>query len=277
MQLGVGCFIWGQIQFIETHPNRSEKENSMTADSSYRRTAILVATLFLVTAIGAIAGAVLINPVINAPDYLTTVFPKSAAVTGGMLLWLVNDIGIVFIGLLMFPILRKQNESMALGYVSMRMFESILMIVGVVFALLLIPLSQAFIKAGAADTTSFQAIGSVLKQGENLFLNILQLIFLGLGGIIFTSLLYQTKLIPRFISVVGFIGYTLLLPAFILALFGILDPTPGGPGTFLALPVAFFEIILMPVWLYAKGFNTAGISARQAASTGTMVIEPARL
>ncbi len=227
----------------------------MTSNASLRRTAILVASLWIVTAIGAIAGALLINPVINTPDYLTTVFPKSATVTSGMLGWLINDIGIVFIGLLMFPILKQQSESMALGYLSMRIFESGLMIVGVFFAMLLIPLSQEFIKAGPTDVTSFQAIGSVLKQAENWFLNILQLVFLGLGGIILTSMLYQTKLVPRFISGVGLVGYALLLPAAILALYGILDPTPGGSASILAIPVAIFEIILMPIWLYAKGFN----------------------
>ena len=108
----------------------------MNSDASLRKTAVLVASLWLLTAIGAIAGAALINPVINAPDYLTAVFPKSATITLGMVLWLVNNIGIVFIGLLMFPILRKQSESMALGYVSMRMFESLVMTVGVVFAVL---------------------------------------------------------------------------------------------------------------------------------------------
>jgi hypothetical protein len=80
-------------------------------------------------------------------------------------------------------------------------------------------------------------------------------------------MLYKSKLVPRSISVVGFIGYALLLPAFLIALFGILDPTPGGPGTILAVPAAFFEIILMPIWLFSKGFNTAVISAKQGASS----------
>jgi hypothetical protein len=129
----------------------------MTSNNgSYRITAILVASLLVVTYIGSIAGATLINPVINAPDYLTTVFPKSATVTSGMVLWLINNIGLVFIGLLMFPILRKQSESMALGYVSMRIFESISMTVGVIFAMLLIPLSQEFIKAGQRTSPRFK-------------------------------------------------------------------------------------------------------------------------
>ena len=236
----------------------------MTSDPTLRRTEILVASLWLVTAVGAIAGAVLINPIINAPDYLTTVFPKSATLISGMLGWLINDIGIVFIGILMFPILKKQSESMALGYLSMRIFESVLMIVGVFFALLLIPLSQEFIKAGATDVTSYQAIGSVLKQAENWFLNILQLVFLGLGGIILTTMLYQTKLVPRSISVVGIVGYAVLLPAAILALFGVIDPTPGGSASIVAVPVATFEIILMPVWLFAKGFNVSALASMRA-------------
>lgn len=234
----------------------------MNSNAPYRRTEILLASLWIVTAIGAIGGASLINPVINAPDYLTTVFPKSATITSGMLGWMINDIGIVFIGLLLFPILKKQSEIMALGYLSMRMFESLLMIVGVFFAMMLIPLSQEFLKAGAADVTSFQATGVVLKQAENWFLNLLQLVFLGLGGVILTSMLYQTKLVPRSISVFGFIGYALLLPAAIIGLFGILDPTPGGPGSILAVPVAIWEIIIMPIWLLAKGFNTAVISTK---------------
>ncbi|MEK6753437.1 MAG: DUF4386 domain-containing protein [Chloroflexota bacterium] len=234
----------------------------MISNAPYRRTEIFVALLWIVTAVGAIGGAILINPIINAPDYLTVVFPKSATITSGMLGWMINDIGIVFIGLLMYPILKKHSESMALGYLSMRMFESLLMIVGVFFAMLLIPLSREFIKAGAADTASFQVIGSVLKQAENWFLNLLQLIFLGLGGIILTSMLYQTKLVPRSISVFGFIGYALLLPAAIIGLFGILDPTPGGPGSILAVPVAIWEIIIMPIWLFAKGFNSAAISTQ---------------
>ena len=232
----------------------------MTFHISPRLTAILVASLFLTSAAGAIAGAALINPIINAPGYLSGVAAQSATLTGGMLLWMVNNVGIVAIGLLMFPILKQQNEALALGYVSMRMFEGLLMTVGVMFAMLLIPLSQEFVKAGAADAATFQAIGAVLKQGENTFLNTLQLLFLGLGGLIFTILLFRGRLVPRAIAVVGIVGYGLCLIAFVIALFGILDSTPGGPGTLLAVPVAFFEIILMPVWLYTKGFNTARLS-----------------
>ena len=232
----------------------------MNLNMSYRRTEIFVALLWIITAAGAIGGAILVNPIINAPDCLSAVFPKSITITSGMFGWLINDIGIVFIGILMYPIIKKQSESMALGYLSMRMFESLLMIVGIFFAMLLIPLSREYINSGSVDVTLFQTIGSILKQAENWFLNLLQLVFLGIGGIILNSIFYRTKLVPRFISIFGFIGYALLLPAAVIGLFGILDPTPGGPGSILAVPVALWEIIIMPIWLFTKGFNIAGIS-----------------
>lgn len=236
----------------------------MISNASYRGTAIMAASLWLLTAFGAIAGTFLMESVLNAPDYLSTVFPKSTTVIGGMLLWLINDFGIVMIGLLMFPILKKQSERLALAYLSMRMFEAIFLIVGVILAMLVIPLSQAFINAGSANVSSYQAIGSVLKQAEYWFMTPMQLIPLGLGGVILTSLLYRARLVPRFISVVGFIGYALLLPAGILTLLGVLDTLPGSPGSLLVIPVALFEIILMPIWLYAKGFNMSGTASEPA-------------
>lgn len=247
----------------------------MTSNVSQRRTEILVASLWLLTAFGAIAGTALMNSVLNAPDYLTMVFPKSVTVISGMLLWLINDFGIVLIGLLMFPILKKQSERMALTYLSMRMFEAIFLVVGVIFAMLLIPLSQSFIKAGTTDVTTYQTIGSVLKQAEYWFMTPMQLIPLGLGGVVLTFFLYQTKLVPRFISIVGLIGYGLLVPGTILTLLGVLDIKPGAPGSLLVIPVAAFEIILMPIWLYTKGFNMSATAPELAQPTANPLLNVA--
>lgn len=244
----------------------SDKISNNIADTSQQKaariTAILVGFLFLTTAFGSIFGNILLDSVITAPDYLDTVFPKSATLVSGVLLWLINDIGIVFIGLLMFPLLRKHNESMALGYVSMRMFECIILIIGVICAMLLIPLSQEYIKAGGTDVSTYQISGALLKQAKYLCLTPMMLLFLGLGGLIFTYLLWKTRLVPRFISVVGLIGYAILLPMAILPLFGLLDTSPSGPALILAAPVMIFEIIFMPIWLFAKGFDTSAICFR---------------
>ncbi len=238
----------------------------MTSTASYHRTEIGLASLWLITAAGAIAGTGLMESVLNTPDYLTIAFPQSTTVISGMLLWLINDFGIVFIGLLMFPILKQQSERMALTYLSMRMFEAVFLVIGVILAMMLIPLSQSFLEAGAADATNFEAIGAVLKQAQYWFMTPMQHIPLGLGGVILTLFLYRIRLVPRFISVVGLIGYGLLIPSGILILLGALDISPGSPGSLLVIPVAAFEIILMPIWLYAKGFNRSATATEPAKS-----------
>jgi hypothetical protein len=144
------------------------------------------------------------------------------------------------------------------------MFEAIFLIIGAFIAMMLIPLSQEFIKAGVKDVASFYAIGAVLKQAEFWFMTPLQWIPLGLGGVILSSILYHTKLVPRFISIVGIIGYAVLVPSAILTLFGVLDTSSGDLGGLIAIPVAVFEIILMPIWLYAKGFNRTAIASKPA-------------
>lgn len=247
----------------------------MTSNAAYRRTAVWVATLWLLTAFGAIVGTGLLDSVLNAPDYLSTAFTGRTTVIIGMLLWFINDFGIVLIGILMFPVLKMRSERMALTYLSMRILEAIFLVVGVIFAILLITLSQEFIKAGATDADSYQAFGSVLKQAEYWFMTPMQLIPLGLGGIVLTFFLYRTKLVPRSISVVGLVGYGLLVPGTILTLLGILDISPGAPGSLMVIPVAAFEIILMPIWLYAKGFNMPAITSESSEPAASLLVSAA--
>lgn len=258
-----------------TDSHRSTKGNTMTSTDSQRRTEIGLASLWLITAAGAIAGTGLMESVLNTPDYLTTAFPQSTTVIIGMLLWLINDFGIVFIGLLMFSILKQQSERIALSYLSMRMFEALFLVVGVILGMMLIPLSQSFLEAGATDATNHETTGAVLKQAQYWFMTPMQHLPLGLGGVILTLFLYRTKLVPRFISVVGLIGYGLLIPGGILILLGALDISSGSPGSLLVIPVATFEILLMPIWLCAKGFNRSSNAAEPAIPTANPLMNAA--
>jgi hypothetical protein len=172
------------------------------------------------------------------------------------LLWSFNNIGIVFIAVFAFPVLRKLDEALAAGYLASRIIEGTIMMVGIIATLLLIPLSQEFLKAGAPQSSWFLTIGDVLKQAKFLGLSAVSLPILGLGGSLFTWMLFRFRLVPRGISVVGLIGYALVFFGSIAGWFGLVDVTPGGNGTLLAVPVAAFEIILLPFWLFFKGFKT---------------------
>jgi len=88
-------------------------------------------------------------------------------------------------------------------------------------------------------------------------------IFNGLAGLMFCYLSYQSKLIPRFISVLGLIGYALLLPGASLDMLGHVDTLHGAGFIIVFLPGGSFEILL-PIWLFVKGFNSSAIDSKSA-------------
>src|SRR2546421_6315921 len=220
------------VQVASADTMNSPKRTKRIVGASQRRAEILIATLFVVTGVVSIFGAFFVlNPMLNASDYLARVFPNQGAVELGSLLWSINNIGIVFIAVFAFPLLRKLDEALAVGYLASRIMEGTIMMVGIAATLLLIPLSQEFLKAGAPQNSWFLTLGDVLKQARFLGLTALSLPMLGLGGLFFTWLLFRFRLVPRLISVVGLIGYGLLIPASIAGLVGLIDVAPGGNGS----------------------------------------------
>ena len=234
-----------------------------TVDATQRRAEIVIAALFLLTAATSIPAAFVLDPMLNVPDYLARIFPNKAALVLDALLWSFNNIGIVFIAAFAFPLLRKLDEALAVSYLASRIIESTIMMVGIMATLLLIPLSQQFLEAGAPQNSWFLTLGDVLKQARFLGLTQLSLTMLGLGGLFFTWQLFRFRLVARFISVVGLIGYALIFIASIAGWFGLVDVAPGGSGSPLAIPVAVFEIILLPFWLLFKGFKMPEASVTQ--------------
>jgi hypothetical protein len=238
-----------------TTPTVQTAKSPRNVDAGQRRAEIVIAALFVLTAATTIPAAFALEPGLYTPDYLASIFPNKAALVLDALLWSFNNIGIVFIAVFAFPVLRKLDEALAVGYLAARIIEGTIMMVGIMAMLLLIPLSQQFLAAGAPQNSWFQTVGDVLLQTKRLGLTALSLPMLGLGGLFFTWQLFRFRLVPRFISVVGLIGYGLLIPASIAGLLGVIDVAPGGNGSPLAIPVAVFEIILLPVWLLWKGFK----------------------
>jgi hypothetical protein len=220
-----------------------------------RRAEIVIAALFLVTAAVSIPAAFVLDPILNTSGYLAQVFPNRGAVELGALMWSINNIGIVFIAVFAFGVLRKLDEALAAGYLASWIIEGTIMMFGIAATFLLIPLSQEFLQAGAPQSSWFLTMGDVLKQAKFLGLTGLSLPMLGLGGCLFTWMLFRFRLVPRVISVVGLIGYAVILFGGIAGWFGLIDVTPGGSGQFFALPLAAFEIILLPFWLLFRGFK----------------------
>jgi hypothetical protein len=201
-------------------------------------------------------GSGYLEPILDTPDYLINVSANENLVLIGMLLEFVNHIAVVCIPFMMFPILKKHNESLALGYVVFRIIESVTLIVGSISLLSLLTLSQEFMKTGAPDASYFLTLGTLLLAARDWTILLGVNIVFPLGALIFNYLLYRSKLVPRWLSGWGLVGATLLIARGFLMIF-------GNNLVILTLPIWVQEMVFA-VWLIVKGFNSPAIASPSA-------------
>ncbi|MHA2343101.1 MAG: DUF4386 domain-containing protein [Candidatus Hodarchaeales archaeon] len=224
--------------------------------NSNRKTAIIVGVLFLISYCGVFIGNAILAPILDAPDYLMNIYRNKNQVIIGVLIELINDAVVVGIAAMLFSILKKHSESIALWYVGFRVIEAVIYSISKISILSLITLSQEFIAAGAADASNFQAL-SVLALSGRYWAGEMAAIFFFLGALIFYYLLYQSKLLPRFISVWGLIAVASVITAKVL---GVPDLTQGfQPAMISYFPIVLNELFLA-IWLIVKGFKSVPIN-----------------
>jgi hypothetical protein len=211
-----------------------------------------VGSAFLISNVTFILGAVvLVEAILGAPDYLSLASANRAQIILGVLFEWINAIAFVGIAVLMFPILRRRFESLALAYVGFRIVEFVTQILADVGALSLLLLSEEFVKAGSPASSAFLTVGATLLDVRFWSFQMLYLIF-SLSGLLFYYMLYRTDLIPRFVSIWGLAGAALVLFQTLVDMFGLtLDPSIS---VITGLPMLLNELFL-GIWLIAKGFN----------------------
>lgn len=229
--------------------------------NSNRKTAIIVGVLFITGTVAGILSVVFTESILGAADYLTKVSANQNQIVTGMLFVLIMAAAVVGVPFMMFPIFKKHNETLALGYVGARIIEGVGYIIVVIILLSLLTLSQEFVKAGAPDASYFQGLGTLLLAGREWAGLVGITLPFSLGALMFYYLWYRSKLIPRFISVWGLIGATLTLASVPLGMFAYgRFPTIS---LFLEMPLAVNEMFLA-VWLIVKGFNSSAIASGSA-------------
>jgi hypothetical protein len=224
-----------------------------------KQTARIVGALFLIAMAASLVGAGFLETVLTAPGFPGNISANKTQVVVGALLELFNGIAVIGIAVMMFPIFKKQDEGLALGYVALRIIEAVILIAAVISPLTLIVLSQEYLSAGSAGTSNFQTVSTSFLAVRSLLVGSMTGIFFSLAALLFYYLLYLSKLIPRFISVWGLIGVVLVLTWNLLETFGI----SVSVGMVLALPIILNEIFLA-IWLIVKGFNSPAISSESA-------------
>ncbi|MDA0524366.1 DUF4386 domain-containing protein [Methanococcoides alaskense] len=213
--------------------------------------------LFLLSTVAGVLSVAFLEPMLNAPDYLTNFSANENQVIIGALLELICAGAFLGIAVMIFPILKKHNERIALGYVVARICEAVPFVVGVISLLSLLTLSQEFVKVGAPYDPYFLPLGTLLLAVHDWTNLIGSMIVFSLTALILNYSLYRSKLFPQSISVWGLIGVPLMLAAGVLDMFG-LDPF-STIGIFLAFPLALNEMVLA-IWLIVKGFNSSALA-----------------
>ncbi|MDP8208331.1 MAG: DUF4386 domain-containing protein [Candidatus Electryonea clarkiae] len=226
-----------------------------------RKAAIIVGVLFIISTVAGILTVVLLEHLLKDPDYLTKVAANETQVIIGAIFDLICAGAFVGIAIIIFPVLKKHNENIAIGYVVGRSFEAVPFVIGVTSLLSLLILSQEYVQAEVPDVSSFLPLGSLLLTVRDWSNMLGARLFCGIAALPFYYLLYQTKLVPRFISIWGLIGTILYLSAAMLIMFG-LSPV-AMISVLLTLPFALNEMALA-VWLIVKGFNSDVIVSRSA-------------
>jgi len=219
-----------------------------------RRTARIVGLLFITATVASSLSFAISDPILNAPDILVNVSANITQVIIGVLLLLIDCAAVVAIPVMLVPIFKKHNEALALGYVGARIIESVILIVGTIFLLSLLTLSQEYVQAGTPDASYFQTLGTLLLAVYEWTLLVGIMIVFSLTALILNYLLYQSELIPRWLSVWGLIGATLLLAVGLLEIFGF------NLTEILSIPIALQEMVFA-VWLIVKGFNSSVIAS----------------
>ncbi len=225
--------------------------------NTHKKTAITVGVLFITATVATSLGFVVLDPILNAPDIFVSASANMNQVIIGVLLLLINCAAIAAIPVMLFPILKKQNEILAVGYLVSRTIESVILIVGTISLLSLLTLSQDFVQAAVSDASYYQTLGTLLLIVYDWTLLLGIMIVFSLTALILNYLLYQSKLVPRWISGWGLIGAILLLVAGMLEIFGF------NPTEILSLPIALQEMVFA-VWLIVKGFNSSAIASPSA-------------
>ena len=227
---------------------------------SLRKTALIAGIFYLITFIS-IPTLALYGPVKNHRDWILGSGGHTAVLVGGFLEVIVA-LACIGTAVTLYPVVKRQNEGAALGFVAARVLEAAMIFTGAVSLLSLVTLQQA--GATGANAAALVTVGASHVAVYNWAFLLGQSLMPGINALLLGSLLYRSRLVPRVIPVIGLIGAPILIIAVIATLFRGTVPPPSW-AALAALPVAAWELAL-GLWLVVKGFQPSPITAGMTAA-----------
>ncbi|WP_028563394.1 DUF4386 domain-containing protein [Paenibacillus pinihumi] len=219
------------------------------------RSAFIIGVLFIA---GLITGVFSVVPVIDGADYLANASANTNQIQIGAFSQLLMVVSYVGIPIFLYPILSKHQKGAALGSVAFGIIAGVFIIIGVIILLLLLALSHEFAKVVALNGSYFQTVGGLLREGRDLVNHVATTLAFALAMFLFNFQFYQTKLVPRWLSVSGLIGSILSILASLLFMIRFI----GLDETYMILNLLIAsQQLVLAIWLILKGFDQAKLDA----------------
>lgn len=234
--------------------------------NSTRRSAVVAGAFFIVAAVAAIVGLALEGPVLNDPRYIVTVPGDDTRVILGAVFEVILAISVIGTAVTLFPIVKRQNEGIALGYVCGRVVEAVVIVVGVISLLSVVTLRQDFAGATGANPTSLVIVGQSLVVVHNWTFLVGPSLAIGVNTLLLAYLMYRSRLVPRIIPVLGLIGGPVIFAAGTAEMFGLFQQVSVW-GAIAAIPVTAWELSLA-VWMIVKGFKPSPFTSGNIGPVG---------
>jgi hypothetical protein len=223
---------------------------------STRKTSLFAGIFYLITFIS-IPTLGLYGSLKTDRDFITSAGSSTGVLCGAFLEVIVALAGIGT-AVTLFPVVKRQNEAMALGFVAVRTLEAAMIFTGVLSILSLVHLREDLGAAGGADSGSVVTTGASLVATYNGTFLLGQTLMPCMSALLLGTLMYRSGLVPRAIPLMGLIGAPLLITSTIAVLFGIIEPISAW-SAIATLPVALWELSL-GIWLTFKGFKPSPIT-----------------
>ncbi len=212
----------------------------------------LAAGIFYVVTFISMPILVLYNIAKTDPEFILGA-GSGTPVVWGTILELTVALAGIGTAIALFPIVKRQNESMAIGFVATRTLEASLIFVGVVSLLSLVTLQQDLGTVPGADTSALVVVGTSHAATYQWAFTVGQSLMPGFNAILLGTLMYKSRLVPRVLPIMGLIGAPLLITSTLATVVGLNEPLSAW-SALSALPVAAWELSL-GIYLLVKGFK----------------------
>ena len=227
-----------------------------------RKTAIIVGVLYIIGTVAGVLSVVLSTPLLEGPDFLTKVSSNETQFVTATLFVLLMGLALAMVPVLLFPIFRKINEVLAVGYVVFRgALETVTYMLSVIVLLFILVIGRQYVAVGTPSVSNLLTLGSILKEGKDFLAPITGIVF-SAGALMLYYVFYQSKLIPRWISSWGFIAILLHLASSFLIMFNL--QTAFSTSNMIMNSQIFLQEMVMAVWLIVKGFNQSALASLSA-------------